>query len=142
MFLLFLSFEHSIFVFVSCFDIHRYIMSKAVIHAGKSESCHLRIAFSTLQPFLFCLPLKAYGLQLITYSLQPLIIITRYPLPVFTTLHPLDPGIVVKIPLNGFLNACFKGFQWLPQEFGFQFGTIDGIAKIMSGSVIHERDQF
>ena len=68
-------------------------------------------------------------------------IVFRQPLPVLPALYTLDPGRVVEIPLNGFSDACIEGRHWLPKELGFQFGTIDGIAKIMPGPIIHEGDQ-
>ena len=64
------------------------------------------------------------------------------PLLVRTASDPVDPSLIVEIPLDGLSNAGFKGFLRPPSQRCFQFGEIDGISSVMPRPVLYEGDQF
>ena len=48
---------------------------------------------------------------------------------------------MVQIPLDGFANALFKFVRRRPAQFVFDFRRVNGVTAVVTGSVLHKRDQ-
>ncbi|MPN05701.1 hypothetical protein SDC9_152954 [bioreactor metagenome] len=49
---------------------------------------------------------------------------------------------MVEVPADGFFNTFFELQRWLPSEFVFQLGGVDGITQVVAGTVGNIGDQF
>ena len=55
--------------------------------------------------------------------------------------HIVQPGLVVQVPADGFLDALLELEGRLPAQLPLQLGGVDGIAKVMPGTVRHIGDE-
>jgi len=61
---------------------------------------------------------------------------------VFAGFDGVDPGRVFGVPLDGLEETFFETLGWLPAKIVFDFGGVNGVAEIVSGSVGNEGDLF
>ena len=66
---------------------------------------------------------------------HPLLIHILIILLIIAACHIVKPFLIIQVPANGLLNAFLKLQAWFPTEFSLQFGRVDGIAEIMTGTV-------
>src|SRR6267154_849938 len=66
----------------------------------------------------------------------PLIVI-----PIFASSRVLEPLVVGLIPLNRSPNSVLDTHCWAPTSFSLNFGGIQGIASIVTGSFLHGTNQ-
>ena len=53
----------------------------------------------------------------------------------------LPPGLVVEVPVDGLFHAGFEGFPGCPPEAPLNLRCINGIAEIVSGTILHVGDE-
>ena len=66
---------------------------------------------------------------------HPLLIHILIVLLIIAACHVVKPFLIIQVPANGLLDAFLKLQTWFPTEFSLQFGRVDGIAEIMTGTV-------
>ncbi len=57
-----------------------------------------------------------------------------------SALHPLHPLRVGQVPLHGFADARLEGLGRLPAQFPFDLARVDGVAPIVTRTILHEID--
>src|SRR5450755_463911 len=68
-------------------------------------------------------------------------VVRSHPPPVGATRHILHPLRVFKIPADRLANADIKRRFRFPSQLAFNFPCVDRVATIVSGTVLHKRDQ-
>ena len=53
----------------------------------------------------------------------------------------IEPLLVIEVPTDGFLDAFFELERGFPAEFALEFGGVDSIAHIVSGTVGNVRNE-
>ena len=62
------------------------------------------------------------------------------PLTIVTAFDASDPFRVVQVPLNRFLDTGFKRLLGFPSKLAFDLAGVDGIAPVVPGTILDERD--
>ena len=65
----------------------------------------------------------------------------RNPLPVAAAGHAPHPFFILQIPAHGFANSTLKGFPRAPAELSLNFTCIHGVTPVVSGTILHKRDE-
>ena len=56
--------------------------------------------------------------------------------------HPGTPLAVIQVPAQGLLDAAAEIVLRLPAQVLPDLRSVDGVAPVMAGTVLHEADQF
>jgi hypothetical protein len=49
--------------------------------------------------------------------------------------YVLDPGLIIKVPLDCFADAGLEGLSGFPAEFAVDLGRVDGVAAVVTGTI-------
>src|SRR5579862_8958089 len=68
-------------------------------------------------------------------------VLLRHPLSITAASYILHPVVMFKIPAHRLFNASFKSFFRMPIEFALDLANVHGVATIVAGTVLDERDE-
>src|SRR4051812_27391444 len=68
-------------------------------------------------------------------------VLPGYPVPIAAIHDGAPPGLVREIPVEGFSNAGLKGLRGTEAKVTLDLRCIDGIAAIVTRSILDEADQ-
>src|ERR1700746_2502509 len=71
----------------------------------------------------------------------PARVLLFHPLPVRAAGHFLSPFVVFKVPEDRLPDSALEGFPRMQLYFALDLVSINGIASVVSGTILHECDQ-